>query len=40
MVIISTMRSQKYCALCNNLDCKNSNTYDKSCKPIWNGDMF
>ena len=39
-VLETIMGSQKYCALCKNLDCKNSNSYDKSCKPIWNGDVF
>ena len=31
------MCTQKYCALCNNLSCKNSNTQESNCHPIWNG---
>lgn len=28
---------QKFCVLCGNIECKNSNTKDASCNPMWNG---
>lgn len=28
---------QKFCVLCGNIECKNSNTRDASCNPMWNG---
>lgn len=31
------MGSQKFCVLCGNVECKNSNTHDATCKPKWNG---
>lgn len=34
--IETIMESQKFCILCANDFCKNSNTRDASCKPIWN----
>lgn len=35
--IETIMGCQKFCALCDNSKCKNSNTRDASCNPIWNG---
>lgn len=36
-LIETIMGSQKYCALCKNIACKNSDTREAACKPIWNG---
>lgn len=33
--IETIMENQKYCAIC-----KNFNTYDASCKPIWKGEIL
>lgn len=35
--IETIMGCQKFCALCGNIECKNSNTRDASCNPMWNG---
>lgn len=35
--IETIMGTQKYCALCKNVECKNSNAKEASCKPMWNG---
>lgn len=31
------MGSQKFCALCSNLACKNSTTGEVGCEPMWSG---
>lgn len=35
--IEAIMGTQKYCALCDNVSCKNANTQDSCCRPAWNG---
>lgn len=35
--IETIMGAQKYCTLCKNMACKNSNTTEAACKPMWNG---
>lgn len=31
------MYSQKFCALCQNVVCKNNITSESACEPVWNG---